>query len=517
MLRWQRERQAAAHRRVELRRFVRPRIEILPDRILPSTDVLVWNNLGGDNKASNPANWWDEKQNKQGVTAPTNGNTIWLNPNFSYNGINRGSNAPITWDFLNSPPLPQNPAVLAVSDILLSNGYNAVQTIKDGITLQSALGMGVNDANSVININFAGTGSSFWQTGGNNVWQSFNLTSAVAQPDKFNGFAISGGSVTISSSFGLTQTSQVGIEVYSSAALNLGTTQTGALSTLTLQNGTGWIGAYGGTVNLFGTINSKQSATFVQGDGGGGKLAQGSEEIVAAASGSTRGTVSYQGTSSTVNSLQDYLWVPVWANGGNFFASGGGTFSTRYTNNGSKGSVLDILGSTQDSNNAGVYASGDANGNYGLVQLSGNVYLAANNGINIGNNGFLQTGDNTDINISSLIVGVGGTIQPWYGSPGGAWQFDVRTINGNFTMSGTYNAAVGYDIANNAVSVLVQVTGSETWFTGSSFIQPFQVSGSKTGPWTISTAQSITVNTPPINHSGGWSYNYNATSLWVWD
>lgn len=390
--------------------------------------------------------------------------------------------------------------------MVLKGGYTEEQTVNTGVSVQSALGIGENGTTNTIDINFAGAGSSFWQTGGNDVWLGFNLTSAAAQPYQFNGFGISGGSLTISANSGLIETSEVGIEVYSNATLNMGTTQTGALSSLQLQNGTGYIGVYGGTMNLFGSISAGSPATFVIGDGAGDK-AQGSEEIVAAASGSTRGTVSYGGNSSTGNQLVDYLYVPVWANGGTFSASGGGTLSTRYNQGGSTGSILTIYGSTQDTQNDSVYASQDANSNAGTVMLTGNITLNANSNTDIGKNGWLQTEDNTDITVKgNLTVAIGGTIYPYYGTgQGGKFQFGILNVTGNLDMAGTYDAAVG--IVNDvAMGVLLQVSGTETWYTQWSFIQPFEVGSTQKAQWTITTASTIAVQTGTIKHTSGWNY-----------
>lgn len=509
MVGWQRERQAAAHRMRKQLRYTRLHLEGLEDRVLMNNDLLIWKPpVGGGNKASIAANWFDVDLNKQGVTAPTYSNQVWLDAAWS--------NAPIIWDVNTYPQ--GNPTSFPVSLISLKYGYKAQQTIDAGVALQSALGMGV-DSTSTVNIKFNSSNSSFWQTGGNNEWLNFNLTSG-AGTTVFNAVNISGGSLTIGTNSGLTETSQVGINVNPAGTLIFGTPQAGTLSTLTLQNGTGYPSADGGTVYLYGATTAGTSATFVNGDGGG-NLATGSEELTAETSGSSTGVIYYVGTGVTSgNLIRDNLNVPVWADGGIFSANGGGTYGF-YTPTGSSGSILAVSGFTQDTQKYSVYASGDANGNAGTVQLSGDILLQVNNDLDIVNNAFLQTGDNTGIIITDpgqLIVGAGGTINIWYGTgPGGVYQFGALTINGNLSMSGTYDAAVGVDSNDNAVSVILYVTGTETWYTGTSFIQPFEVGTENTGFWTINTAGSISIQTGEIKHSSGWYYTAGNTALTVWN
>lgn len=98
MLRWQRERQASARRRVELSRQVRPQLEILSARIVPATVNMYWDPTSGNN-ASVAANW-DEGSlgGMHPAKAPgmTNGNT----DNIYFDGTNgKGGNKSCTWDY----------------------------------------------------------------------------------------------------------------------------------------------------------------------------------------------------------------------------------------------------------------------------------------------------------------------------------------------------------------------------------------------------------------------------------
>lgn len=525
MVRWQRERQAAASRLREQRRYVCPRLERLEDLVLLNSDVLVWNPpAGGDNNASNGANWWDlslgetwNMANGGQDVPPTLSNTIWLDNSLG----DHGQNAPIIWDKNLEPNQQgQQPTYFGVSNILVKNGYDAQQTVNDGVSVESALGIGVSGLGSDVNIKF-GTGSSFWQTGGNDVWLNFNLTSPVAQPDKFNGFGISGGSLTISANPGLTETSQVGIEAYQYAGIYMGNQQTGALSTLTLQNGTGYIGAYGGSVLMYGSVGAGATSTIVQGDGAGNS-AQGSEEIVAQTTNGYVGSVGYQGSGVNAgNPPVDTLKVPVWANGGSFMVNGGGGGST-------KGSTLQIQGQTNDTNNKNVYANQNSNGTVGVVLLQGNATLNTNSqDMEIGNGGYLKTYDTTACTVvdNNLMVDSGGAITVYYSTGGlNGFQFGTLNIQGNLQMAGTYNATIG-STSQGWAGTMLNVSGQENWnaATDGLFVHdlsstfPGQLSsvsvgtyGSVTGK--IGNVSGDTQGMPALH----WYYSFSSGNLDVW-
>lgn len=89
---------------------VKPRLEALEERWCPSTDTLVWNPVGGSQDAFNAANWYDQTQNKQGVSAPTQSNPIILDGNQANKSIEFSGG-------------------MVVASITVQNGYNSTLTI----------------------------------------------------------------------------------------------------------------------------------------------------------------------------------------------------------------------------------------------------------------------------------------------------------------------------------------------------------------------------------------------------
>lgn len=524
--------------------FVRLRLEGLEDRLLLNSDVLVWNPGIGNNgivqdyNASNGTNWWDYSFGKpwsqmQGGP-PTIENFIWLvNDN-----LDHGANAPITWDKNLEPNQPgQTPTHLGVALILLKGGYNQQQTINPGVSLQSAQGMS-DDTKSTINIYFSANNSSFWQTGGSATWTNFKLINGAGNA-VFTGFGIDGGSLYLSNNSGQTEISQVGMEVYPTADIVFGDSQLGTLSTLYLQNGTGYVAAYGGSILLYG---SGGGSDFVQGDGSN-NYAVGSEELWASGFNGAVGSIFYAGKSipqSLGRSLitQDTVSVPLIVNsGGALYLHGGGAFSSVNDGTGNYGSELKVYGQTNDSYGYSVYVSNNVAGQSSEMTMDGNLTLYTASDIDVvGPGATLATTDDTDVYLqvnNTAVLGIGSNLQI-YGSIGNPntypYLMGTLTIWGNLYMNGTYSPVIGYsgvEPFGAAWATVLNVSGNETWGSNSwiyvTALGP-NIGSNSFVAWTVITCDGtvtgqlggISGNLHGSNTSWHWDYDGSNLIVWYW-
>lgn len=101
MLRWQRERQAVAHRRSERNRQMRPQLEILTDRIVPAPVVvdMYWDPTSGNN--ANAAANWDTGSLGSGThpTAPPGNNANEID-NIHFDASKMAGNQNCSWNYV---------------------------------------------------------------------------------------------------------------------------------------------------------------------------------------------------------------------------------------------------------------------------------------------------------------------------------------------------------------------------------------------------------------------------------
>jgi hypothetical protein len=95
---------------------------LVPGAPPPNTDSLIWNPQGGSTLASQASNWYDVKQKKNDVVAPSATNPVIFNNLPSFDPV--VSNSPIVWD--------QN---ISVASIQLAS-YTGLMTIKDGLKVE---------------------------------------------------------------------------------------------------------------------------------------------------------------------------------------------------------------------------------------------------------------------------------------------------------------------------------------------------------------------------------------------
>lgn len=400
------------------------------------------------------------------LPATTGGQQVWLDTDYS--------NDRITWD-----------KSVTISNLLLTSGqggvknngncYTGQQTINSGITVTSSNGVGFSGQNGSLSIFFDDANSRLVQSGGGNVWESFNFTTASTTP--VDGFDVTGGTVEIGSSGNYTNITQVGITILSNATVYLD-----GVSVLQLTNGTGYVNVngLGGMLFLDGTV--KGSFMFIRGDNPS-NLSRGGEEVQI----NNNGEVYFD----SVFGGGSILYVPVWNNGGLFRLYGGATTPDE------QGGKLYVEGITADTQGMSVLMTG------GRIVLFGGVTLYTGSG-------YMQEDGSTLATVDSLTetlntegktaqIGSGSFIQP----NADGRTYGTLTLVGNVNMNGTYKASCD---SNSNKATIIAVTGTFTWGSNSAITMAIFGTGDITGKqWLLGTATAGVIGSP-ASVPNGWQY-----------
>jgi hypothetical protein len=404
---WMKKSQETARRREAARRlFVRPQLEGLEERIVPTGPTSdTW--LGTTSaSASLAANWLD---NNSQHTVPGTSTQVTLT------GAS-GKNNPITWD---------SGGQTTVDSISMTNGYSAQQEITSATTLTATNGYTVGGTGATVKLKMDGTSSTLEISGGTNTLTNFDITGQEGE------VLLDG---TCNMTIGTNSTGPFSTlsdwNVGSGATLNFGsstsqtcpgTTTFGGASTKALLLVTG------GTVN-FNNASGTAGVIFLQ-EGAGGNYTQAGQYLRI-----NSGTVNYNGKTGNT----DFCDMPVYLLGGTFNVGAG---------------KLEVLGNNADTQSCSVYNNG------GTVSLNKADTLYCGSGLKQASGTFqvnTDLGATLDAGSGSVTI-TGGTFK-FIDQPG--TSYDTLTVNGDLTASGGtfyFNVDGG---TNNGSCDKITVTGN---------------------------------------------------------